>query len=394
MRLLNRWMWLSIISEANTILQLDPDNKNARMVKDIAGLELINAGYPSKKTNTGYEIEIGGETLYISEFISYGKSKSEEMELAKLRAAFSTINSTLSGVLAKENVAVQNVKAEQKPVLNDNDVKDADDTKGVSAPVTSFVEKTADKADEGESCSKDPLDLDALIINTNKPENQAPKQEAPAAEDVADANAPKDDEQKPDMTGYKDNLEVNDFLFSYHNIVIHQPDSSMTIKSEVIISPLYIKEGEVDVMAWINDGTKSEVGIAKAGRSSVLLQLGAVPVIASGRFEDGKFIGEVSPTKVMKEAGVTIDVETETFNGKGHILISDEDISVRMVPISFKNSANGNAQFFYAIKETNKEPITGDNISSDKVRFDYKGEPHYMLARWKNDVLYSSVRPV
>ncbi len=376
MKLLSRWMWLSIISEVNTILHLNPNNKAAIAVKNIAGIELVNLGFPFNKTEKGYELKIGEDILVISDKTTPITDKSEAIELTKLRAAISSINNTINGISDKD-----------------------DNAKDIDTPIKTLFSaaEVHKKQSETKSSFTDPLEPDCLILNKVPDKNPAKKQSnnVSSTGDVLDLVNPMPSEQNADtMSGYKESLEKNDFLFSYHNIAIHQPDSSIMIRYEVIISPLYIKDGDVEILAWINDGTRSETSISKNGRKSVLLQLGTIPIIATGRFEEGKFIGDISLTKVMKEAGVTIDIETQTFAGKGHILISDEDISVRIVPISFDNSASGNAQFFYSIKESDKEPVVGDNIGSDRVQFDYKGKPHCMIARWKNNVLYSSVRPV
>lgn len=397
MKLLSRWMWLSIISEVNTILHLNPNNEAAIAVKNIAGIELVNLGFPFNKTEKGYELKIGEDILEISDKTTPITDKSEAIELTKLRAAISSINNTINGISDKDDNASNN--EDNKQTFNADEIMDIDNAKDINTPIKTLfpAAEVHKKQSETESSFTDPLELDCLILNKVPDKNPAKKQSnnVSSTGDVLDLVNPMPSEQNADtMSGYKESLEKNDFLFSYHNIAIHQPDSSITIRYEVIISPLYIKDGDVEILAWINDGTRSETSISKYGRKSVLLQLGTVPIIATGRFEEGKFIGDISLTKVMKETGVTIDIETQIFDGKGHILISDEDISVRIVPISFDNSASGNAQFFYSIKESDKEPVLGDNISGDRVRFDYKGEPHCMIARWKNDVLYSSVRPV
>ena len=398
MKLLSRWMWLSIISEVNTILHLNPNNEAAIAVKNIAGIELVNLGFPFNKTEKGYELKIGEDILVISDKTTPITDKSEAIELTKLRAAISSINNTINGISDKDDNASNN-NEDNKQTFNADEIMDIDNAKDIDTPIKTLFSavEVHKKQSEAESSFTDPLEPDCLILNKVPDKNPAKKQSnnVSSTGDVLDLVNPMPSEQNADtMSGYKESLEKNDFLFSYHNIAIHQPDSSIMIRYEVIISPLYIKDGDVEILAWINDGTRSETSISKNGRKSVLLQLGTIPIIATGRFEEGKFIGDISLTKVMKETGVTIDIETQTFAGKGHILISDEDISVRIVPISFDNSASGNAQFFYSIKESDKEPVVGDNIGSDRVQFDYKGKPHCMIARWKNDVLYSSVRPV
>ena len=95
-------IWLSILSDASALLRLDPADKDAACVLNIAGSKLIKSGYPHRKTDTGYEIMIGDEAFSFSGDAKFSSDPNEAKELAKLREAFSCINNALNSSRIKK----------------------------------------------------------------------------------------------------------------------------------------------------------------------------------------------------------------------------------------------------------------------------------------------------
>lgn len=402
--------WLLIAETAQEILEQETGSVDIGFVLSIACKKLSEMGYPCEESEIDFCIELNGKDILVkkqeqSEITSKKQEKIEHLrqEISSLKTEINLIKSLLPVNSNQEN------KGETTDSL-DTTIKKSNSQKNDHA---SIVENASIQSNpiiyvDQEYKLKEPIESDhqeALIIdniqndednihNINKPDA---KSKTVSKQDNEEPKSSKKAIFYSDMTnethGYKEVLKKHEFALSYKTIEIRQDNSSAVTSAEVIISPLSMKEGESDIIAWTNDNVAHTARISQNGRKSVLLHVGNVPLIVSGRVMNGQFYGTVTTTKKMENAGVSVSETEMRLTGDGHILIEDEGISVRVVPISDINRKNGNAEFVYAIIEKGKEPIVGDNIN-EEVHFTFHDTKLKLVARWKDDTLYAAVKPL
>lgn len=347
MRLIKEWM--TIAESASRIIAKDPGNSAAEEIRQQAAEQLVLAGYPVDKDRNGKtSIETGDYRFVIG--------VSENSSSRTVRTLIAMDENTLDAKPATRPVP-------EKKVTTPVTAPETSPTAPLSVPQT----KTSENS---ESAPKAP----EIDENATRPLYVAAKVSADAG--------PK---------GYVDHMAKTDILFNYHNVRIRSADG-IEMKVEVIVSPMSIEEGEKEILVWGSDGIKTEVTGPSGNMSTRLIRFGEVDLVVEGCMKDGIFESSVKPTKRMTDYGVTVSSEDEHMGGCGHIRLEDDGIEVRLVPTTTKNKRNGSAEFYYLIRQEGKEDILGENSTIDKVYFDFNGKRMELLARWNNDVLYSTVR--
>ena len=195
---------------------------------------------------------------------------------------------------------------------------------------------------------------------------------------------------------YNDHMTKDDITLAYYQVRIRNKDGQDVGRAEVIVSPLSLEEGDVDIIAWANDAEKSEVRMSRGGRSSVLLKAADFDIIAEGEMEGGHFRSNISLTKSWTDAGYTMKLGKNAgaaTGTKGHVVLEDEGAEIHIVPLSRGNTDTGNAEFCYAILLDGESPILGDNMDEEEVSFRYHGAAHRLVARWNESTLYAAVIP-
>ena len=420
--------WLDILSIASNVFQSGNIDKKVRLICDAATAMLISEGYPVIKMQDGSIMIEDGDIKYHTAPKKPVQGEETPVipndDASRLSAENKKLNDTirtLRGAIAEKEAENQRLKSAiaaltgvSRPEMpkssaiippttayENEEITSADANETKAAPAKQEVNiKEQEPASAG---SQSPTHSVAVVNHTEKPEPQAPVQAANPvqtqptvpAQEPEPAVEPDEEppyEPIPFAEAYLDHMTKQDISLSYHQLILRNPDSSHAAHAEVLISPVTMDEGEVNIIAWMNDGDKTETRMSRGTRKSVLLKAGEIDLIAEGRVTHGKFSGKLSLTKKMEVAGIILEEVTNNVQGRlGHIRLEDENIELRVVPLATRNKASGNAEIAYAIIQGDEPPVTGDNMEDDEVTFLYQGTKVKLMARWKDDTLYAAV---
>ncbi len=436
--MMNIRQWLDIAENAKKIIDRNRNSIAGRLIsnemrkQEIASAEsvlntalkeLVYAGYPAHKDyeNGEYLIWLGDNAvtlkaegeLFRRDFKKYREAAgmtdagTEEEKLQELKPEKAPENwadaALLEGTKAEENAedGVEDIDLSAEATVSAPEAAEGD-----KAPADDKIpaedKETPVEAPEGQT--------EAIEEQTEKDEEpeKAPAEEPQYTDDLGDDDTrllttkKKPEEKKEEQTapGYTDHLPKGAITFGYHKIAIKQHDSSLSHHAEVIVSPISMDKENPGLVAWISDGLHTEVRVSEnvmrptSKMNTVLLQTADIPIVVGGSVKDGKFESFVKTTKRMEVNGITIEGTAEFYGGNGHLKLEDDGIDIRIVPLSSTNGSTGNAEYFYCILEKGKDPVCGDNIKEKNVLFEYKGQKMELVAKWSNEVLYSTARPL
>ena len=357
--------WMAIAENASKIIANDPGNCAAEEIRQQAAEQLILAGYPTDTDRNGRTRIETGDYLFM-------------VGVTPVQSSAKMVRELIDQDEKEEKSTASNEQTEKEPVPVKKDPAVSAET--ATEPLTAHPKTKIESGSDG--ISRIDFDRDTQTTEKTKEEYD---ENATRPLYVA-AKAP----QAAGGKGYVDHMAKTDILFNYHNVRVRSADG-IEMNVEIIASPMSVTEGEKQILVWATDGVKTEVS-GPGEMATRLVHFGSVDLIVEGHMESGKFISSVTPTKRMTEHGVTITSEDEHMGGSGHIRLEDEGVVVRLDPATTENKRNGSAEFYYMIHQNGKEDIFGDNVAKDRVTFEYQGKTMELLARWSNDVLYSTVR--
>lgn len=356
--------WITIAENASRILANDPGNSAAEEIRQQAAEQLILAGYPTDTDRNGRtRIETGDYIFMVGVTPVQSSAK-------MVRTLIEQDERKTRPLDVADTLSTEPAPTAKPPVAS-------------SEPATEPLVRPKTKIESGsDGISRIDFEQDTKVTERPKEEYD---ENATRPLYVA-AKAP----QATGGKGYVDHMAKTDILFNYHNVRVRSADG-IEMNIEIIASPMSVTEGEKQILVWATDGVKTEVS-GPGQMATRLVHFGSVDLVVEGHMEGGKFLSSVSPTKRMTEHGVTISSEDEHMGGSGHLRLEDDGVEVRLVPTTTKNKRNGSAEFYYMIRQDGMDDIYGDNVTKDRITFEYKGKTMELLARWSNDVLYSTVR--
>ena len=362
--------WMTIAENASRIVTKDPGNLTAEDIRQQAAEQLILAGYPYDTDRNGHPVVETGEYRFVVQMIARPGSE----ESAKI------VKDLLS--MEKEQEYVHRKPKKEPPA------SPAEDT----VPATEPLRRPDKKTEPAVTTDTDGI----KPISFDEPEPKAEEKPKKAETFGAEETRPLYVAAKSPQTGgkgYTDHMAKSDILFNYHNCRIRSADG-IEMNVEIIVSPMSAKDGEKQIFVWGSDGIKTEVSGPSGTMPTRLVRFGEVDLIVEGHMENGQFVSSVNPTKRMLDRGVTLTSQDEHMGGSGHLMLEDKGIEIRLVPTTTRNKRDGSAEFYYMIKQDGKEAEFGDNTTKDSITFEYDGKMMELIARWSNDVLYSTVREI
>lgn len=414
--------WLQIAENAHILSKKDKTG-NADVILAIACEVLEKAGFPCDSNDQEIMIELNGEDVCVKRHpIIIDTEKTEKIdrltrENRKLKDRFAALNKLMTSFFGKEHMLESDATTEEKGPLTklcevtpvqenivmDEKNKPHHNEDSASSPVSKEIippkkmeepenlqliqaEKTDDnmdaKKDEAVEDGTEPIDTTAEQADKH-PDG---KEYEPIAEDTL----------SDPMSGYKEMLHIDEFALTHHTIDITQPDSSIHTTFEVIASPMTMEEGEVPIMAWVNDFANHATYISEE-ETEIRTNVGNIGIVIKGSVTDGVFHTKVELTKDMLEKDVQISIlSQEAKTGNGHNMIKDKDIQVHIVPRSYNSSHEKDqlAEYYYAIFINGQDTLLGDSISNPITHFWFHSEEHVATAIWKDNVLYVGVSPI
>ena len=193
--------------------------------------------------------------------------------------------------------------------------------------------------------------------------------------------------------GYVDHMRSQDLLVNFHDVTIRN-EQGMVLNFQLMLSPMSVKERETDFLLWASDGAKRAQVLRSNEEGIVRVAFGSIVLEVKGVVFDDAFHSAVLLPKEMQDAGLTIETKDCVRKGLGHLKVEDEGIEIRLVPIEPINKRTGDATYFYMISQDGQPDQFGETSLTDHAYFEYRGERMELLARWRSEVLYSSVIPV
>lgn len=430
--------YITIVEAACNILKKDNSNQTASRIRAIASNALFQSGYPCYLTEDGFGLEVGAYQFFVSndeltdaanrtshdpeQGIRLARVEEENRRLIAEKAALKDRLLDLFTDMPEQHLptgVIINGETEDP----DDPVKNAALWEGISAQEQADPDQTEEaetelelqgleelveiEVDEQEPGEDDTVPLSVrhtqqqsaageddtvpLNIARKKAENPEPATPVPPTQPQETVTAAPAEEG----SSYRESLRKSEFAISYQKVTIGKTDNNMTSSCEIIASPLSMDEGEVDIIVWGGSTVKTETRMSENGRKSVLVEVGAAPLIVTGFVRDGVFHTNIETTIKMKNAGILVESEEIVYDGKGHIILEDDGIKIHVIPLSQRNKTSAeSAEFCYAVISRDEAPIFGDNGGRESITFRYHGQLFELRCKWVDDTLYGAARPV
>ena len=219
-------------------------------------------------------------------------------------------------------------------------------------------------------------------------------EDAEAKEDRPDIEAieTEPDENPASRGQMPTRLKAKDHTMASHHLEIidERPTSDQnTRKTTVLSMPLSLDTENPRIIALIMEKDTVKTAVSQKKENFVRLTYKNIPIIVSGRMQDGRYISECRVGGNYADLGIRLESEDKTYGTMGHVVMDDdeEDVHVHLMPIGFKNApGKPYANFSYLIEEKGKEQI-GNNIRAlnGTVPFVIEGKTYYLSASWSED---------
>lgn len=381
MRCIDSWLGIAIRAFKVSRLANDPE---AEQILQVAVKKLADAGYPvEERTADGVKIELGGHIVPVAfpkeekeeETADAGLQEIQDLDEDAFRQPPHGSQIPKDTVAEPQNAQIPvNAQAQEAPAAPE-----------VQAPVTK-----SDTMPEEPVTQTAPVAEPAPAMPDSEQEQAGMTEEAPESSVLPLSDSPEY------LAGYKEHLRFANLVYAYHFVKVLDARKHIIAQLEIISSPLSMKPGMSNIIAWLSDGSATDVKMSTPKYKGVILTSLNLSFIVKGSVnEAGEYKSTVKLTKPLVDAGMTIQYTSETNHGKGHIRILDDGVEIRLVPLREINAANGNAQFYYLIRQDGQEDIIGDNVNADQgmVPFEYHGNHLILAARWKERELFAAVGP-
>ena len=308
-------------------------------------------------------------------------------------------------------------EAQEKEHLPEND---SDEAGPEEAAEDGIREEEPAVPDEEESEQDEFMEEPAMPDYTEEPsgvEIEPAEEEPPFADDEPEEGFPGNGEEEELPIGDQEEgdipedieTEANDdipeegympstmkkegFTMAVHKVIVKRGGN---VKAGIIESmPLLTVPGKDRILVGTFDGKKSGAVVSRKGKSSVAAELFGIRFIVSGKTVNGKYISECELSEQYRDMGYEAEINSRMFNGKGHIVIEDDEksgLQIHVLPFGFEN-VQGAARFFYFLTQGPKEKA-GAALGEEGMRFELDGEPYRMIAAWDEGSLVCHVREI
>lgn len=388
MRCIEPWLGIAIRAFKISRLANDPE---AEQILQMAVKKLTDAGYPlEERTADGVKIELSGHIVPVAFPKEEKKEETEEDPgLQEIQDLDENAFRQSPHDRQTSNDTSEAPQDTQIPVSPQTQEEPA--APEAATPVTESA-----TAPEKTAAQNMPLDEASPAMSasgqekTDIPTASETPVEAPELSVLPITDSPEY------LAGYKEHLRFADLVYAYHFVKVLDARKHIIAQLEIISSPLSMKPGMSNIMAWLSNGSATDVKISTPKYKGVILTSLNLSFIVRGSVnEAGEYKGTVKLTKPLVDAGMTIQYTSETNHGNGHIRILDDGVEIRLIPLRENNGTHGNAQFYYLIRQDGQEDIIGDNVNTDQglVPFEYHGNHLILAARWKDRELFAAVGP-
>lgn len=274
-----------------------------------------------------------------------------------------------------------------------------------------LVEEYSEDQEDGDEMQREPVDIDRDDddgINLAEGPGESEPSEVGDDQEPAAGDAKEDAAAEEFNAGVMEGIETeyhkappvkmpsfmhkDDFTFNYANLLIKGKDG-MDATAQVIIAPLSINDADPRMLLCIIQDGKSETVLTGGNRE--LISIGGYRVVVQGWMDGDKFKSSCTLKKNYIEDGVRLEAETREFGKKGHILLDDDDenIQIHIVPATFNNDENGNADYIYCVFSNGVE-TTGDTSAGNRAEIDFRDKRYRIACAWKDNTLYAHTEEI
>lgn len=187
-------------------------------------------------------------------------------------------------------------------------------------------------------------------------------------------------------------LKALDHTMASHRLQITdaRPSSKQKdpMKTNVLSMPLSIDTEYPRILALIMERGGVKTAVSQKGRNYVRLSYRNIPIVVSGRMENGRYVSECRLGGSYGELGYSLESEDKTYGTMGHVVMDDDegDTHVHFMPIGFSNAPEKRyANFCYLIEEKGREQIGSSIGLNGSVPVMIEGKKCYMSASWSED---------
>lgn len=375
--------WIKILNAAREIRynRATDDEEQSRIAKTIideAVRGLVSDGYPVQDgVKSSRFIEIDGQNfrLYPPHQIPEENGKKQQRNFEQQNNQHNEETKPQAPIERAHSDEKTEQKVEQKENLqNDRGKQERRDNPSLT------TKKESDKVSEPVK----PVQNTGLIDATRPIATSVVSSEAPTKEGNTDTSlSPKATESDGTFPG---SIHKNDLSFEYFILSIYDKEGQPRKSVEMITTPMSMKEGEYRTMSWFYDsaeGTKQTI-VNKAPAKLSVFRSNNIGVLVSGKVENGLFRVDVKLAADTVSEGYSLKiVKHQRGEGKmGHILVSDVNVNIHIMPIGTSNREDGVANIIYAIERPGREVETGDTLDCAVAEFDMDGTLMNLIPVW------------
>lgn len=206
------------------------------------------------------------------------------------------------------------------------------------------------------------------------------------------------DEEEMRVTSMPLTMARGDFTMAKHTVRIwderlKKKDSEGNpvpkVTTMMLTMPLSIDTDRPRIMVCIMKGANGAgLYVSKKGKNTVLADMRGIPVLVSGRMENGEYVSTCELADGYTEMGYRIDSDCKTYGRRGHVVMDDDDsqFHVHIMPIGFANAKGKPYGQFCYLAETKNGDHLGDSIKSSGHAFlESDGRRYDLVIRWSAD---------
>lgn len=186
-------------------------------------------------------------------------------------------------------------------------------------------------------------------------------------------------------------MYLYDFTMTSHHVRIKNQGDTNT--GELITFPLYPEIGSSRIVVCTKYKGKADVFRSDHG-GIVEVSLGPAELVIEANFDNGYNVN-IEQTGYNIDDGVEVEVDTQTYGNKGHVVQKERDVIVHIVPAT-RHNKNGKANFITYIDWADGSSFFGTTSESQEQMFQYGDDTMNISCSWNDEteIFYSGIDKV
>lgn len=224
----------------------------------------------------------------------------------------------------------------------------------------------------------------------------ASEQEEPAETDVApEAIETEETETMPEERQMPAQMYREDFTMGVHFVEIwndRNPTYDRTGKetfmarTQILTMPISIDVPNPRILVGVSSKKEGmNMYITKRGKDSVVIDSLGIPLIVTGRMEDGEYVTTCDIKQEYKDRGYRLVLVTKTYGHKGHVVMDEDehDFHIHIMPVGFDNAKGKGYGHFCYLAENTGDISMGSTINTNgRARFRVGNKEYFIRVVW------------